>query len=93
MDLNYDHTINPVEIEADAEMTPELIYQAFALSNEYKFYWYKKERFWFYYTFIVQNIKKVYGARFQPYDHRVLDTIEEGHGTRTFMKYGQKVNI
>ncbi len=26
------------EIEADALMTPELIYQAFALSNEYKFY-------------------------------------------------------
>ncbi len=26
------------EIEADPELTPELIYQAFALSNEYKFY-------------------------------------------------------
>lgn len=26
------------EIEADAQMTPELIYQGFALSNEYKFY-------------------------------------------------------
>ena len=26
------------EIEADDLMTPELIYQAFALSNEYKFY-------------------------------------------------------
>lgn len=26
------------EIEDDAELTPELIYQAFALSNEYKFY-------------------------------------------------------
>ena len=26
------------EIENDPELTPELIYQAFALSNEYKFY-------------------------------------------------------
>ena len=26
------------EIEADAQLSPELIYQAFALSNEYKFY-------------------------------------------------------
>ena len=26
------------EIEDDADLTPELIYQAFALSNEYKFY-------------------------------------------------------
>ncbi len=26
------------EIEGDAELTPEMIYQAFALSNEYKFY-------------------------------------------------------
>ena len=26
------------EIEADQDLTPELIYQAFALSNEYKFY-------------------------------------------------------
>lgn len=26
------------EIESDAELTPEMIYQAFALSNEYKFY-------------------------------------------------------
>jgi len=26
------------EIEGDSELTPEMIYQAFALSNEYKFY-------------------------------------------------------
>jgi len=39
------------------------------------------------------NIRKVYGAVFEPYDHHILDIISQGHGTRSFLKYGKKVNI
>lgn len=40
-----------------------------------------------------RNIKKVYGALFQLNDERILDIIDEGHGTQTFLKFGRKVNI
>lgn len=40
-----------------------------------------------------RNIKKIYGALFELYDHRILDIIAEGNGTQTFLKFGKKVNI
>ncbi|MCD4695574.1 MAG: hypothetical protein K8S16_04965 [Bacteroidales bacterium] len=40
-----------------------------------------------------RNIKKVYGSIFEPNDERILNLIEEGHGTRTFLPLGKKVNI
>ncbi len=42
---------------------------------------------------VYRNIKRIYGALFGRYDTRVLDLITAGHGTQSFMKYGQKVNI
>lgn len=39
------------------------------------------------------GIKKIYGARFEKYDTRILDLIGDGKGTRTFLPYGIKVNI
>ncbi len=43
--------------------------------------------------FTFRNVKKVYGSVFRPYDQRVLDLISQGHGTQSFQRYGQKVNI
>lgn len=40
-----------------------------------------------------RNIRKIYGAVFKPYDHHILDIISRGNGTRSFLKYGKKVNI
>ena len=40
-----------------------------------------------------RNVNKVYGALFNPYDENILDIIAQGHGTQTFLKFGQKVNI
>ncbi|MBN3036333.1 MAG: hypothetical protein JW861_12175 [Bacteroidales bacterium] len=38
-----------------------------------------------------ERIIRVFGTAFQPFDHRVLDVIGQGHGTRVFMPYGMKV--
>jgi uncharacterized protein (DUF4213/DUF364 family) len=43
--------------------------------------------------FEYRRVKKVYGSVFDPFDRRVLDVISAGHGTQSFQKYGQKVNI
>ncbi|MCF8369523.1 MAG: hypothetical protein K9G76_10810 [Bacteroidales bacterium] len=40
-----------------------------------------------------RNIKKVYGSLFKLFDHHILDLIENGHGAKTFLQYGNKVNI
>jgi len=40
-----------------------------------------------------RNVKKVYGAVFDLFDERILNIINEGHGTQTFLKFGKKVNI
>ncbi len=38
-----------------------------------------------------KNIKVIFGAIFKKYDERVLKTIQNGYGTRKFLKYGKKV--
>lgn len=43
--------------------------------------------------FAFRNIKKIFGAIFRTHDERVLHTIEQGHGTQTFLKYGRKVYL
>lgn len=40
-----------------------------------------------------KNIKQIYGAVFETNDDRVLKTIEQDHGTRTFLPFGKKVYI
>lgn len=40
-----------------------------------------------------RNIKQVYGAVFEPNDERIINTIKDGHGTRTFLPFGKKVYI
>jgi uncharacterized protein (DUF4213/DUF364 family) len=40
-----------------------------------------------------KNVKQVYGAVFEPNDERILDIIEAGHGTQTFLPLGRKVHI
>ena len=39
------------------------------------------------------NIKNVFGAVFKKNDHRILETIKNGNGTRTFLPLGTKVYI
>jgi uncharacterized protein (DUF4213/DUF364 family) len=39
------------------------------------------------------NVSGLFGARFQPYDYDVLNSIEEGGGTRSFLKRMEKVFI
>lgn len=39
------------------------------------------------------NLKKIYGSIFQPNDHRILEMIAEGLGTRSFLPFGRKVYI
>jgi uncharacterized protein (DUF4213/DUF364 family) len=41
--------------------------------------------------FRYQNIKKVFGAVFAPFDERVLDTIKQGFGTKKFIRFARKV--
>lgn len=41
--------------------------------------------------FSYTNIKIIFGATFEMNDERVLQLIKEGHGTRGFIKFGQKV--
>lgn len=43
--------------------------------------------------FSYPNIKVVFGSVFRKNDDRVLDIIEEGHGTRAFLPYLEKVYI
>ncbi len=38
-----------------------------------------------------RNIKGIFGCVFKPYDKRVLQVINEGYGTRYFIKFGKKV--
>ena len=40
-----------------------------------------------------KNVVNIYGTLFKPFDHHILDVISAGKGTRTFLKYGKKVNI
>ena len=40
-----------------------------------------------------RNIKVVFGSRFTNGDHRVLDLIRDGHGTKSFLKETNKVYI
>ncbi|MDX9929318.1 MAG: DUF364 domain-containing protein [Bacteroidales bacterium] len=43
--------------------------------------------------FRYRNIKVVFGSRFKKYDHKVLDLIRDGHGTRSFLEPVNKVYI
>ena len=43
--------------------------------------------------FRYKNIKRIFGAVFEPWDERVLDTIKEGFGTQKFIRYGRKVTL
>lgn len=42
--------------------------------------------------FRYKNIKGIYGSIFERYDERVLEAVKNGHGTRTFLKFGKKVS-
>jgi len=43
--------------------------------------------------FRYKNIKRIFGAVFEPGDERVLNTIKQGFGTKKFIRYGRKVTI
>lgn len=43
--------------------------------------------------FRYRNIKSIFGAVFEKNDHRILDIIKKGNGTRTFLPFGSKVYI
>ena len=43
--------------------------------------------------FAYRNIKVVFGSRFSSGDHRVLDLIRDGHGTKSFLKDTNKVYL
>ncbi|MEZ5196695.1 MAG: DUF364 domain-containing protein [Bacteroidales bacterium] len=40
-----------------------------------------------------KNIKSIFGTTFRKNDIRVLNSIEQGNGTRHFQKYGRKVRL
>ena len=43
--------------------------------------------------FKYRNIKNIFGAVFEKNDHRILEIIKNGNGTRTFLPFGSKVYI
>ena len=45
------------------------------------------------YMLTYKNIKNIFGAVFKKNDHRILETIKNGKGTRTFLPFGTKVCI
>jgi uncharacterized protein (DUF4213/DUF364 family) len=43
--------------------------------------------------FEYKNIKKIFGAIFKSHDEKVLNTIKNGYGTKTFLQFGKKVSL
>lgn len=43
--------------------------------------------------FEYKNVKMIFGSVFEKNDHRVIDIIKEGFGTRHFLRFGKKVYL